>query len=360
VSRLFAMRALLLGLLLSAATCPGGVRWGAVNSQPTEWYASDEARAMAANVIGYQQPAGGWPKNRDMTRPRLAEPAVPRAPGDPADPNAPTIDNGATTTQIEFLARVHTATGDAAAREAALRGIDYLLVAQYPNGGWPQFYPLRAGYYSRITYNDNAMTHVLEVLRGVRDARPPYAWADPARRKGAEFAIERAIDCLLKTQVRQDGRLLGWCAQHDENTLAPAWARNFEPPSLSGNESVALARFLMTIERPTPEVVAAIEGAVAWLEASRITGLRVETFTAADGERDRRAVADPSAPPLWARFYELGTNRPIFLGRDRVVRYDYNEIERERRLGYAYLGDWPQRLLERDYPQWRAKHGRKP
>jgi len=69
-------------------------------------------------------------------------------------------------------------------------------------------------------------------------------------------------------------------------------------------------------------------------------------------------VADPAAPTLWARFYELGTDKPIFTGRDKVIRYDFNEIERERRIGYSYLNDWPASLLEKDYPHWRAKNKR--
>lgn len=335
------------------------VRWSDVNDQPAAWYATEQARAIAANVRLHQDATGGWPKNRDMTVP----PPTKVVPPDPHDVlvevGEATIDNGATTTQIEFLARVHSAADDPASRAAVLRGLDFLLVAQYPNGGWPQYYPLRPGYYTRITYNDHAMTNALTLLREVRDGCPPYAWVDAARRKGAELAIVRGIDCILRTQVRQDGKLTGWCAQHDEDTLEPAWARNFEPPSLSGNETVGLVRFLMSVEHPSPAVIAAIEGAVAWLEASKVRGLRVETFTADDGRRDRRAVSDPAAPVLWARFYELGTNRPIFTGRDKVIRYDYNEIERERRVGYSHLGTWPAALLVNDYPRWRAKHGRR-
>jgi PelA/Pel-15E family pectate lyase len=112
----------------------------------------------------------------------------------------------------------------------------------------------------------------------------------------------------------------------------------------------------MGVEEPAPEVIAAVEGAVAWFQAVAIKGLRVEVVNGADGKRDRRAVADPAAPPIWARFYELGTNRPIFIGRDKVIRYDYNQIEQERRAGYGYLGDWPANLLAKDYPRWRAKH----
>ena len=91
----------------------------------------------------------------------------------------------------------------------------------------------------------------------------------------------------------------------------------------------------MEIEQPTPAVAAAIDGAIAWLRSMAIHSLRLDEFTGPDGRKDRRVVADPAAAPLWARFYELGTNRPIFLGRDSVVRYALSEIEYERRTGYA-------------------------
>ena len=155
--------------------------------------------------------------------------------------------------------------------------------------------------------------------------------------------------------MKQGGGLTAWCAQHDERTLEPAWARNYEPPTLSGSESVGIVRFLMEIDRPTPEIVAAVDAAVAWLKAVAIEGLRLEEFTGTDGTRDRRVVADPAAPPLWARFYDLGTNRPIFTGRDKVVRSVFSEIEQERRSGYAYYGTWPASLLATDYPRWRAR-----
>jgi PelA/Pel-15E family pectate lyase len=338
-------------LLLTPAFLAGGVEWGDVLSQPAEWYAGDEARGIAAAVLQYQTPEGGWTKNTDMTAPPSAEYLARKA-----SALAPTIDNGATTTQLQYLARVVTATGDAGFREAFERGFDYLLTAQYENGGWPQFYPLKPGYYSHITYNDNAMSNVLTLLRRAARASPPYAFLDADRRARAARAVERGIDCILRTQVKQDGRLTAWCAQHDEHTFEPAWARNFEPPSLSGMESAGLVRFLMGEEQPTPAIVAAIEAAVTWLEQVKVHGLRVETTTGPDGKRERVAVVDPSAPPLWARFYELGTNRPIFLGRDRVFHYDYNEIERERRVSYGYLGDWPANLLSREYPRWRKKH----
>jgi PelA/Pel-15E family pectate lyase len=337
--------------LAVVATAGAAVRWNALSRQPGAWYAGDEARAIAASILQYQAPEGGWTKNTDMTAPPPAAYLALK----PSD-RAPTIDNGATTTQLHYLAQVITATSDATLRAAFERGFDYLLAAQYANGGWPQFFPLRPGYYTHITYNDNAMVNVLTLLREAARGRAPYAFVDAARRERAAAAVAKGIACILRTQVKQDGRLTAWCAQHDETTFAPVWARNFEPPSLSGSESAGLVRFLMGEENPPPGIIAAIEGAVAWFRAVPIKGLRVDGTPGADGQRDRHAVADPAAPALWARFYELGTNRPIFTGRDKVIRYDYNEIERERRTGYSYLGRWPATLLENYHPRWRAKN----
>jgi PelA/Pel-15E family pectate lyase len=237
------------------------------------------------------------------------------------------------------------------------RGLEYLLKAQYPNGGWPQFYPLRNGYWSHITYNDDAMVGVLETLRAIVDRRPEYAFLNDAERARSKLAIDKAVECILKTQVVQGGKLTVWCAQHDEHTLAPAKARAYELPSLSGSESVGVVKFLMGIEQPPPEVVKAVEAAVAWFRESKITGIRVEHKAAPGTAKgyDDTVVADASAPPLWARFYELGTNRPIFCGRDSVVKYTMAEIEYERRNGYRWYVDGPAKLLDVDYPEWKKK-----
>jgi len=348
-------RVLLFGLVLAAvfpAARPAPVRWNDILRQPAEWYGGAEARTVADCLLLYQTESGGWPKNTDMTQPPSAEFLASTA----ADHRAATIDNNGTTTQVAYLARVATATGEARYRDAALRGVDYLLASQYESGGWPQYYPLRPGYYTHITYNDNAMVRVLQVLREVSTGGEPYASAGEARRARAATAVDKGIACILRTQVVQDGKLTAWCAQHDETTFAPAWARNFEPPTLSGSESVGLVKFLTGVEKPSPEIVAAVEGAVKWFEAVPVHGLRVDNAPGSDGQRDRHAVADPAAPVLWARFYELGTNKPVFTGRDKIIRYDFNEIERERRAGYAYFGNWPAELLAQDYPQWRAKN----
>jgi PelA/Pel-15E family pectate lyase len=67
-----------------------------------------------------------------------------------------------------------------------------------------------------------------------------------------------------------------------------------------------------------------------------------------------RVVRPKPQAVLWARYYEIGTNRPVFVGRDGVRRYALAEIDQERRTGYAWYGDWPARLSE-SYAQWASQ-----
>jgi PelA/Pel-15E family pectate lyase len=202
------------------------------------------------------------------------------------------------------------------------------------------------------------MTGVLELLRDVVARKPEFVFVDEKSRAAAQRAVEKGIECILKTQVTENGKLTVWCAQHDEHTLAPAKARAYELPSLSGSESVGVVEFLMSVEHPSPEIVRAVDAAVAWFGASKITGIRVDRKPAPGTPKgyDSTVVADASAPPLWARFYELDTNRPIFCGRDSVVKYSLAEIEYERRNGYRWYVDGPAKLLNVEYPAWAARH----
>ena len=331
------------------------VNWRDALKQKPEWYAGAEAARVADNLLVYQRDTGGWPKNIDMAAPLSGKEkaALSEQKGD----HEATIDNGATYTQLQFLARVYSAAKRERHREAFLKGLDYLLAAQYENGGWPQYYPLRKGYYTHITYNDDAMVGVLHLLRDVARREAAYAFVDDARRVKSEKAVGRGVECILKTQVVVGGKRTAWGAQHDELTLAPAPARKFEPVSLASKESVGVVRFLMGVEPADARVSAAIESAVEWFKSAQLSGIRwVEKRDASvPGGFERTLVRDPHAPPLWARFYEIGTGRPVFEGRDGVVRYSVMEIEPERRNGYGWYTDEPLKLIEKDYPKWRKR-----
>jgi len=337
----------------SAVTAP--IKWRDCLKQTSEWYESNEATRIADNVLLYQRDSGGWPKNVDMatvlTQTEKVE-LVKRK-----QENDSTIDNRATYTQLTFLARVYTARKLERHQEAFLKGVNYLLKAQYDNGGWPQYYPKLAGYYKHITYNDDAMIGVMELLRDIARKEPDYRFVDEDRRRKADKAVEKGVECILKTQIIVRGRRTVWCAQHDEVTLAPAPARKYELISLSGYESVGIVRFLMSIDHPDNRVIDAVESAIAWFNESKLTGIKwIERTDAAKPKGyDRVVIKDLNAGPLWARFYEIDTNRPIFVGRDSVVRYNVAEIEEERRNGYRWYVSDPAQLINVDYPAWRKR-----
>jgi PelA/Pel-15E family pectate lyase len=328
---------------------------GGVPQAKPEWYASDEAARIADNLLLYQRDTGGWFKNIDMAT--VLTGAQKAALLGEKQKTDSTIDNGATFTQLTYLAKVYSARPLKRHQEAFVKGLDYLLKAQYGNGGWPQYYPDLTGYYKHITFNDNAMIGVMKVLRDIAARKPDYRFVDAERRRKAGQAVAKGIECILKTQVVVQGRRTVWCAQHDEVTFAPAAARTYELASLSGSESVGIVRFLMEIPHPDARLIEAIEAAVRWFESVRLSG--IGWIEKADATKlkgyDRVVVKDAGARPLWARFYELGTNRPIFVGRDGIVKYDVAEIEDERRNNYQWYVNTPAKLLDEDYPAWQKK-----
>lgn len=343
------------GLAAMASEASRPVRWKDCLRQPAGWYGGAEAMRIAETVLAHQRTSGGWPKNVDW-----AARASANGPGPAAAERAKTdstIDNGATVTELRFLARVQAVAGTEEVGDAIRRGVDYLLGMQYANGGWPQFWPAPRGYAAHITFNDGAMVNVLKLLREVAGGGGDFAFLDGKRRDQAREAVRRGVECLLRCQVVAEGRKTVWCAQHDERTLAPAAARSYEHPSLSGAESVGIVRFLMELEPPEPRVIDAVEAAVAWFEQARLEGIRVVERPDASLPKgyDRVVLAEAGAPPVWARFYDLKTGKPVFSGRDGAVKERLADIEHERRVGYAWYTDAPASLLAKDVPAWRAR-----
>jgi PelA/Pel-15E family pectate lyase len=314
---------------------------------------------VAETILLYQRATGGWPKNYDRRQPLTVDQRN-KILQDKTRRDDSTIDNGATHTEIRLLAKAYNATGDERFQQAFLRGVAYLLAAQYENGGWPQKYPQPTGYAKHITFNDNAMIGVLRVLRDVAHDHETYSFVPKSLRDRCDTAVNSGIACILKCQISLNGQLTVWCAQHDEVTYEPRKARSYELPSLSGSESVGIVRFLMEIDDPSDEVVQAINAAITWFQRSQLTNIkvvRIDDETKPKG-RDRVVVSDPQAPPMWARFYDLQTNEPFFCSRDGIPRKSLAEISHERRNGYSWLGYYAQDLLAQDYPAWEKRIGR--
>ena len=355
VTGMFLMLFLIIG---STASCQSKkMNWHKAQIQPAEWYSSENAIEIANNVLLYQHNNGGWQKNIDMAKP-LDDEEIQQLKEEKSNKIGTTIDNGATHTQLRYLAKVYDATKNDTYKKAFLKGIDYLLEAQYKNGGWPQFYPIKKGYYEHITYNDGAMIGVMELLRNIAENNEPYSFVNTARREKAQKAVDKGLEIILATQVEVDGKLTVWCAQHDKEDFSPAKARAYELPSLSGKESTEIVEYLLKLKNPSEEVKTSIRSAVKWFEENKIMGEKVvwvQDESLPEGH-DRVVVKDPSGGPLWARFNELDTNKPMFVGRDGIVKRHLEEIEQERRIGYSYIDNYAENLLKTDYPKWEATH----
>ena len=321
-----------------------------------EFFQTPEAIRIGDNVLLYQQTTGGWPKNIYMPAELTAEERE-KVLAAKNNVNESTIDNNATSTEIRYLSRLYQATNIEKYKEAALDGIRYIPKAQYPNGGWPQFWPRPKGYYTHITYNDNAMVNVMELLRQIVGKKAPYTYVPDSICQRARTAFDKGVECILNTQVVINGKPTVWCAQHDEHTLAPAKARAYELPSLSGAESDEIVILLMSLPHPSPRVIASIEHAIEWFKASKIEGIKQESFTNSEGKKDFRMVPCTDCPPLWARFYTLEDNRPFFCDRDGVKKFDISEIGHERRNGYSWYNDGGLKVLKK-YEQWKKKNNR--
>jgi PelA/Pel-15E family pectate lyase len=330
--------------------------WPSCLGETDEWFQTPEAIRVGDNLIAYQRVTGAWSKNVDMAI-QLTPSMLANLAKEKSLTNDSTIDNNATTTQIRYLARVYTITKIERFKEAALKGLSYLLEAQYDNGGWPQFYPLETSNYSHyITFNDDAMTNVLRMLTLVLND-PSFAFIDSTTKTKTKNAVEKGIEVILASQVVVNGKKTVWCAQHYPDTLLPAPARAYELPSLSGQESVGVLRYLMSIENPSQKVVDAIQAGIAWLDSARIDNIAVieKTDPSLKGGRDKIVISSPGAPPVWARFYDLDTEKAFFVDRSGIKKQTLAEIDHERRTGYNYYTNAPLMLIVKDYPTWQSK-----
>ena len=332
------------------------MKWKKVATKmPSEWYGSDEAKLVAENILIYQKNAGGWTKNKNFHR-EISESKKEEIIRDKSKVGA-TFDNGATITELRFLAKVHSNTNDDLYKQAFEKGLDYIFISQYENGGWPQFFPLKGGYSTHITYNDNAMVNIMEFLKEIISGNKEFASLQIStdRKVKAKKAFDHGVQCILNTQIIVDGKRTIWCAQHDEFSLAPAGARSYELASFSGSESVGVVLLLMSIDNPSEDIFASVDGAVQWFENNKIEGIKIERVINEEGKKDRIVVEDKNAPPLWGRFCDLETSKPFFCSRDGIKRNSLAEISHNRRNGYGWYTNKPEEVLKK-YPEWLAKN----
>ncbi|WP_140986326.1 pectate lyase [Asticcacaulis tiandongensis] len=338
-------------------------------NRPADWYASSEARQVADHIVSYQTPAGGWTKNH----PRDAAPRqkgqaftargsvrVPTAgdfdTGSDAEWSyAGTIDNEATTLEIRFLMKVAAQLPAAEAKPyiaAAEKGLTYLFAAQFPNGGWPQVWPLQGGYHDGVTLNDNAMIEVISLMDEVSRSVGEFSLLSEATRQKAADSETKGVNNLLVSQVRVGDKGGLWAQQYDALTLTPASARNYEPPAISSSESAAVLGYLMSLPDPSPEIVKAVDDGVKMLHHLKIHD---KVFRRVSETEGRRLVTEDGAV-IWARYYDPKTLKPIFGERDKSVFDSVDDVGLERRNGYAWFSTSPQKIIDA-YDAWKKTHG---
>ena len=262
--------------------------------------------------------------------------------------NVSTLDDNTTQSALVFLMELDEALAfkDAAIHEAALYGLRKLIEAQYPNGAFPQVfrddkrdpskYPILTAsfppqgtepthekeYWNFYTLNDNL---ALDVNRVFFVAAEVYE--NSARDGKYAAAAKRLGDFLIAAQLPQPQP--AWAQQYDFN-MRPCWARKFEPAAVSGGESQGVINALIELYRFTGDkkYLGPIPAAVAWLERSRLPDGKV------------------------ARFYEMRTNRPLYMTKDYALTYSDADVPTH----YAFsvnLASWPADL-QKDGPQAQA------
>jgi PelA/Pel-15E family pectate lyase len=325
-------------------------------NQDAAFLRSKEGQQLVDTVISFQTPAGGWSKNLSYDQgPRVKGMHWSyQGEGDFPWHYVGTIDNGAVTSEIRFLAHATALTKNKDAAEAVKRGLKYLFSAQYPSGGWPQVWPLEPGYHESVTYNDDAMTHVLELFDDVVAGKGDFQWLPKETRDEAASRASAGVKYILASQYKRNGEPTVWCAQHDPISLLPTGARMQEPASLSSYESATLVEYLMKLPKQTPEVVKAIQGALKWFENSKVTGIRHETR---DG-RNFYAEGIPDTQPWWGRFYDLERNVPIFSGVKDAKIYDkFADLYATNPTEYQYYTTKGRTLLDIDAANWKKRAG---
>lgn len=317
------------------------------------FFKTEEAKRIGDQVLLYQRVTGGWPKNINMVTP-LNDEQKQNVLAEKSRLDDSTTDNGATNTQMIFLARLYQATKNKKYKEAFCKGVEYLLSGQYANGGWPQFWPKMRDYQIHITFNDDAMINTMTILRDVYMQKQPFnnKLTTKDLRAKAQAAFEKGVECILKCQIIVNGEPTVWCQQHDRENYLPAPARAYELPSFCSQESAAIVSLLMDIPNPSEAVKRSVNGAMKWFDKYKLTGLRVvRTGDKGSSDRNTTLIKDATGSPLWSRFYDLENCEPFVCDRDGIPRRHLEQIGVERRTGYGWYGDRPANLYPK-YQEW--------
>jgi len=266
----------------------------------------EAAKAAADALVWGQLESGGWDYKVDFD-PEGSQRWYYRRDKGKVDPerrrNYSVFDDNNSQSALRFIMAVHKTTGEGKYLSAVEYGLAFMLRSQFENGAWPQVYPLPSKGYSRwYTFNDNAINDCINVMLDAYHIYGDEKYLESAKRGG---------DFIIASQLPEPQA--GWAQQYDYD-MKPAPARRFEPAAVNGAVTPRNIRTLIDLYLETGEekYLKPIPAAIDWLEKSRM-------------ENDK-----------WARFYELGTNKPVYVNTDREVVYEFVNIQ----PGYSWTGNY--------------------
>jgi len=251
----------------------------------------EAAQAAGRALLRGQLESGGWDYVIEFD-PALRWKWSYRGSGN-GNKNISTLDDDNSQSALRFLMELNREKPDPAVKSAVDYGLRTLLDHQYPNGAWPQRFPApKEGYYGYYTFNDHTISDTVDTLI--------LAWELYQDHRHLN-AVRKAGDFIIEAQQKEPQPV--WAQQYDLN-MRPAWARKFEPPSVCSSESAGVLRILLRIHQAARDdkYLRPIPAAVEWFRRSSI------------------------GPGRWARFYELGTNRPLYFTRKYELTYDASDL----------------------------------
>ncbi|HAG94216.1 MAG: pectate lyase [Pseudomonadales bacterium] len=335
------------------------------------FYNSRKALLVAENIVMLQMPSGGWRKNVSPECSLLTQDDAQRLFDTAADHfypqiqqyhhNVSTLDNNATHSHIRFLMRVNQYYPRDEFELAIIRGLEYILDAQYSFGGWPQNYPNLSSYGKYVTFNDGAMVGAMTALSDAMEGAYDYL-SEPLLVR-CERAYDRGMQYILNAQIEVNGFPTGWAQQYLPDTqYTPAQGRIYELPAISTKETIGIIKLLLRDKSPSLKMKTAVNSAINWLRWAKIENVEVrkvyndrwdQIFTLYytedpagqpdyhrfDGGRfgyDKVVVRDSKAEPIWAQFYSIKTAQPLFSGWDGIAKSNLADIDYERRVSYGW------------------------
>ena len=234
----------------------------------------DAAKAAADALIAGQHPRGGWNYVIDT-----AGEASLRKWYDEVGGNAwrleefqhyygnATFDDAGTAEASQLLLRVYLEKRERKYRAPLDKAIQFVLDAQYPNGGWPQRFPFvengglhgNPDYTPYITFNDDVAGENIEFLLYCHQALG-------SNDRRLVDAIQRGMDIFVATQ--QPMPQPAWGLQHYPDTLTPAPARTIEPKAFATHTTATNIRSMIGFYKLTGDrkYLARLPEALDWLD----------------------------------------------------------------------------------------------